>query len=817
MIGVSESYVKNNKMIFTVLGIVCGAWILQQQASLPSALFSAITLTLVAGVFLSLFVYREQCSKKPLLRMVALLIASGLFGYSYAAIVAEIRLGDALPSAWEQKNIEVIGVVASMPNVREQGEQFRFYVEQILTPDAVVPSHILLNYFHGNQWHLKAKIIEANATEKPRTFNVGERWQLTIRLKRPHTTYNPNGYDFEAWALANNIRAMGVVRNKSGMQKKVDFVWRLAYIVEYCRDKVAQHITRTLKDKPYAGVVRALVVGDDGQISKRDWDVFLNTGVNHLMSISGLHITMLAGLAFTLISFIWRRFSRLVMCMPTKKAATIGGALAALLYACLAGLSIPTQRTLYMLTVVALVLLLNKRINFSRVLLIALFVVVLFDPWSVVAPGFWLSFSAVAIITFATINRLRLRHWLIEAINTQWSVTLGLLPFLLLMFGQASIISPIANAFAIPIISLLVVPLSILGALIPVDFILQLAHSILTICMMGLNWLSSLPFATWQQAAVPFWRVAIGIVGVVWLLMPRGIPQRWLGLIWMLPMISAQQQQLVTGEMQVTVLDVGQGLSVVVKTANHIMLYDTGRQYNEESDAGANIVLPYLLSQGIKKLDALIISHDDNDHSGGAASIMAKLPITWTASSYVLPSDIIFADAQSEPPKQLTCFAGQKWIWDGVRFEVLYPSAQSYHQADIKDNNKSCVIKVTSHNGTILLTGDIEAEAESLLLQTQRYKLKSDVMIAPHHGSKTSSTESFIQSVGAKHVIFTVGYLNRFNHPRPKVMSRYLENGAQFYRSDYHGAVLIDFIQNRPIQLKSWRLVKAKYWHDKYL
>ena len=804
-------------MIFTVLGIVCGAWILQQQAGLPSALLSAITLATVAGISLSLFIYRDHYGRKPLFRMAVLLIGAGLFGYHYAGLVAKIRLIDELPSAWEQKNIEVIGVIASMTKVQEQGEQFRFYVEQVLTPDAAVPKHVLLNYFQGSQWHHKAKITEASAGEKPPTFKVGERWQLTIKLKRPHATYNPNGYDYEAWALANNIRAMGVVRNKSGMQKKADFVWRPTYIVEYCRDKVAQHITRTLGGKPYAGVIRALVVGDDSKISKHDWDVYLNTGVNHLMSISGLHITMLAGLAFTIISFIWRHFSLLVLAIPSKKAATIGGALVALLYACLAGLSIPTQRTLYMLTVVAVALLLNQRVNFARVLLIALFIVVLLDPWSVTAPGFWLSFSAVAIITYATVNRLRLRHWLIEAVNTQWSVTLGLLPFLILMFGQASIVSPIANAFAIPVISLLVVPLSILGALIPLEFILQLAHSILSICMMGLNWLASLPFATWQQALVPFWQVAIGMVGVMWLLLPRGMPQRWLGLILILPMLLVQQQQLAIGEMQVTVMDVGQGLAVVVKTANHTMLYDTGRQYNQESDAGASIVLPYLRSRGIKNLDALIISHDDNDHNGGAVSIMAKLPVAWTASSYLLSKDIVFSASQLKAPKQLTCFAGQKWLWDGVRFEVLYPSYQSYQQDNIKDNNRSCVIKVTSRFGTVLLTGDIEKEAETLLLQTQQYKLKSDVMIAPHHGSKTSSTKPFIQSVSAKHVIFTVGYLNRFRHPRPSVVGRYLESGAQLYRSDQHGAVLIDFMQNHPIQPVSWRLDKAKYWHDKYL
>ncbi len=804
-------------MIFIALGFVCGAWLLQQQASLPSIPLIAIMIFVVAGIVLSLFLLRTQYTNKSLLRIVIILVGAGLFGYSYAGIFAEIRLSDALPSQWEQKNIEVIGVVASMPKTHQHTEQFRFTIEQILTPDAHVPNHVLLNYYQGNKWSHTFESPGIATSTEPTTFNVGERWHLTIRLKKPHTTYNPNGYDFEAWALANNIRAMGVIRAKSGMQKVTDFVWRPAYMVEYCRAKVAEHIAQTLNGKSYAGVIRALVVGDDSQISKHDWDVYLHTGVNHLMSISGLHITMLAGLAFAFVNFIWRRSARLVLLMPTKKAATIGGALIALLYACLAGLSIPTQRTLYMLTVVAVALLLNQRINFSRILLIALLVVVLLDPWSVVAPGFWLSFSAVAVITYATVYRLQVRHWFVEALNTQWSVTLGLLPLLIFMFGQTSVISPVANAFAIPLISLFVVPLSIFGALVPLDFILQLAHSILAVCMIGLNWLASLPHATWQQAAVPLWTAILGVVGVLWLLLPRGFPQRWLGLILLLPMFYIQQQPLAVGEMQVTVLDVGQGLSVVIKTANHIMVYDTGRQYNQESDAGANIVLPYLRSIGVNALDALMISHDDNDHSGGVASIMAKLPVAWTASSYPLPKQIVSAPSQLTGSKQLTCYAGQKWIWDSVHFEVLYPSALSYQQASIKDNNRSCVLKVTSRYGTILLTGDIEAEAEALLMQTKKYQLKSDVMIAPHHGSKTSSTEPFVKSVAAKHIVFTVGYLNRFKHPRPVIMSRYLERSAQLYRSDNHGAILIDFIQNHAIKPKSWRLARARYWHDKYL
>ena len=798
-------------MILIALGFVFGAWFLQQQAALPLLVWLPVIFLFFSLVVLLLFLLFRNRKPPPFIRPVNFFIVAGLVGFVYAATFAKVRLTDELPSAWEQKSIVVIGVVASLSEVNARGERFRFDVEQVITPEAQVPKHIGLSYYQCSSWHQPTEAVDQSFLLRPSTFSAGQRWQLTVRLKRPHTTYNPLGYDFEAWALAQNVRAMGSIRNKSGMQKLTNFVWQPGYMVEYCREKVGNRMTQILANKPYAGVVRALVVGDDSQISVQDWNVYLRTGVNHLMSISGLHITMLAGLAFSLIAFIWRQVPNLVLRLPTRKAATIGGAFVALLYACLAGLSVPTQRTLYMLGTFAVVLLLNRRVPISRVLSIALMVVVLLDPWAVIAPGFWLSFSAVALITYASVNRLKVRHWFVEAVNTQWSVTLGLLPFLILMFGQASIVSPVANAFAIPIISLLVVPLAILGALLPFDFILLVSQKVLALCMVGLNWLASSPFATWQQAAAPVWAIAFAMFGALWLLLPRGFPQRWLGLLLMLPMLFVVPNQLAEGEMKAVVLDVGQGLSVVVKTATHVMVYDTGQQYNQESDAGSQIVVPYLRNHGIKKLDALVISHDDSDLSGGAASILEQMPITWVASSYTLPESI-------EPmPKQLKCYAGQQWVWDAVRFEVLYPSAASYQNAALKDNDRSCVIKVTSRHGTLLLTGDIEKGAEETLLQKQKYQLKSDVIIAPHHGSKTSSTETFVNAVGAKYTVFTAGYLNRFKHPKPLIMSRYLEKKSTLYRSDYHGAILMEFTQQHPVYVHAWRLDEVKYWHDKYL
>ena len=825
-------------MIIFALGFVFGAWLLQQQPVLPD-IFIALQAALILATSLCVFIKFHHAIefKKRSLKTLSLLLVAAVLGFLWAATFATIRLNDQLPKDWQQKSITLIGVVASLPEVTERGERFRFDVEKILTKDATktlkIPPHISLNFYRENNRSNPISEKPENAPSLGNYFHAGERWQFTVRLKRPHSTYNPHGFDFEAWALAENMRATGTIHNKSGYKKLANFVWRPSYLVEHLREKVGNHISQTLANKPYAGVIRALVVGDDSQISATEWNVYLRTGVNHLMSISGLHITMLAGLAFAVAAFVWRRFPSLVLHMPTRKAATIAGLLVAILYALLAGMSVPTQRTLYMLISFALALLFGRNLAISRALAIALIVVALLDPWAVIAPGFWLSFGAVALIAYVSVGRLATRHWFKEALNTQWAITLGLLPMLIFMFGQTSIVSPLANAFAIPIISLIVVPMAILGSLIHVDFILQTAHFVLEVCMQGLTWLANLP--TWQQAAPPMWAMLVAMLGVLWMLLPRGFPQRWLGLVLLLPLFFVSLPKLAEGEMQVAVLDVGQGLAVVIKTANHTLLYDAGPQFSSQSDAGSRIVMPYLRGEGIKKIDGFIVSHNDSDHSGGVASVLAQMPVDWLASSYHLPAEMQL------PARQLKCFAGQYWQWDSVKFEVLHPAIESYENLEIKDNNRSCVVKVTSRFGSVLLTGDIEKNAETNLLQPQGLSpqnspakagysyvksnqdgLASDVLIAPHHGSKTSSTSEFIAAVGAQHVIFTVGYLNRFKHPKPLIVERYIASGADVFRSDYQGAMLLNFIknnsstQNKPIKIEAWRQSQPRYWHDAY-
>lgn len=745
-----------------------------------------------------------------LLKITATAIAALLFGISWASGFALWRMSDELPQQWEQKSITITGVVASVPEVTERGERFRFDVESILTKNAIVPAHISLNQyaFYGDSSK------PASATPVA-AFHAGERWQLMVRLKRPHGTANPHGFDFESWALGENIRAAGSIKSSAANKKIDDFVWQPGYVVEFVRERIRQRIDHVLAGKPYSGIIQALVMGDDNQIDINDWQVFLRTGTSHLMSISGLHITMLAGVAFGLVSFCWRRIPALALRLPTRKAATAAGVITALLYTLIAGFSVPSQRTFYMLLVFAIALWSGRQLVISQVLALALFIVVLLDPWAVNSPGFWLSFGAVAMLAYALSARIGEPDWFKAALQTQWAVTLGMLPLLLVMFGQTSIVSPIANAFAIPMISFIVTPLALLGSFLPIDAALHLSYQALSICMQMLKWLNQLPMVTWQQHAPPSWTLLPALLGVAWLLLPRGWPLRWLGLIGLMPMFLIIPLRPLSGDMKVTVLDIGQGLSVVVQTASHTLLYDTGPKYNAQSDAGNRIVMPYLLGEGVKKLDGMVVSHNDIDHSGGMQSVLATMPTNWLANSFDPEFKL------SAATKRIPCFAGQAWTWDQVQFEMLYPDFDSYADTAVKDNNRSCVLKVSSQSGSILLTGDIEKESEHALLEAHVEELKSDVMTVPHHGSKTSSTPEFVTTVKPSVSIFTVGYLNRFGHPKAPVVERYRDAGSLIYRSDHDGAVVLDFVTDangkHQIRMQNWRKQNRCYWQDVYV
>lgn len=763
-------------MPWHILAFALGVWLLQHCAVLPAPTLLAV-LAAAGGILLL-----------PRLRRAAL-IGAALLGFAWAGGYAHWRLDAALPAEWEGRDIEVTGVVAELPQHFERGVRFVFAPDQASAP---VPSRIALSWYR----HVAVATEEAGDDEAAPAGSLplpkaGERWRFVVRLKRPHGNLNPHGFDYEGWLFERDIRATGYVR-KSALTERQETA---AISIENLREATRARIQRALPAQPYAGVLTALALGDQQAISPELWRLFAATGITHLMSISGLHVTMIGGLVAWLTFALWRRSARLPLVWPAQKAAAVAGFGGACAYALLAGFGVPAQRTLYMLGVVVVALLAGRNLSAPTVLGAALLLVLLLDPWAVLSAGFWLSFGAVALIFHVTTGRLAPAHWLATWLRTQWAITLGMIPLLLALFQQFSLVSPFANALAIPLVSLFVTPLALLGSLPGFAWALDLAHALLVPLLGLLRWLAELPGALWQQHAPPPWAVPLALLGTAWLLLPRGFPARWAGALLFLPLFLIAPERPAPGALAVTVLDVGQGQAVHVQTATRDLLFDAGPAYGgtgTQSDAGSRILVPYLRAAGVRRLDTLIVSHADKDHAGGADALIAAVPVSAV---------------------ERRCVDGQGWEWDGVRFRVLHP-----HEADYAgkrpSNALSCVLHIESKQGTMLIPGDLEGPAERELLARHGAALRADILVAPHHGGKQTSSPEFVAAVGADEVIFPVGYRNRFGHPHPEVLARFA--GARIHRTDAHGAVRIQFAATGT-QVHHVREDRRRYWHNTVL
>jgi competence protein ComEC len=842
-------------MRMAIIGFAAGAAFLQTRAMLPAAsiIFLAVGLLLAWLALWHVTIKRRLpmygAIRQRVFRGAHALLVGAAFGFCWADWVAQAALSSQLASADEGRDFIVIGTIDNLPYRFAQGVRFNFAVEQVLDarstvprprpgsapasiPVSPVPPRIALSWYAG----FRDQVNEIGDVQP------GERWQLTVRLQRPHGNANEYGFDYEAWLLEQGVRATGYVRINPANRRLDSFVISARNMIEHSRAALRARILAALPDRPYAGVIVALVVGDQRGIDQADWKVFTNTGIGHLVSISGLHITMVAGLfafvAFTLWRYSFFTRAQLPLLLPAQKVAALVGAAVALFYVLLAGFGVPAQRTLYMLMVVAAALWLNRIASVSHVLCAALGVVVLLDPWAVLWPGFWLSFGAVALILYATVGRttlrpakfspgadgpqpppmdsaqsLRTRCWqgLRVGAHTQYVVTLGLVPLTMLLFAQVSVVSPVANAVAIPLISLVVTPLALVGSVLPAPLaavVLGLAHTLvewLTIC---LQWFSGLHYAIWHAPTPPLWIFLWAMLGTFWLLAPRGWPARWLGIATWIPLLAAEPSHPEAGRMTVTAFDVGQGMALLIETSHHRLLYDTGPSYGTGIDAGNRVILPYLRARGIMKLDGMIVSHSDVDHSGGALSVLDGVPVDWVLAS-LMPNHPIAQAAR----RHVRCAAGQAWTWDGVRFEILHPLAESYEDQTLKPNARGCTLKITVGDKSMLLAGDIEAAQESQLVLRDRERLRADVLLVPHHGSGTSSTPDFLAAVSPQTAVFQVGHRNRYQHPKKEVFDRYGELQIQRLRTDQMGALTIDFGQT--IQIQSYRQTHARYWYGR--
>ena len=793
-----------------ILGFVGGAAGLQTLAVLPGQAAQIVCAVLAIVLLLAL--------RGPLRAAVA----GGLLGFSWAALIATAALAPQLARDDEGRDVTLIGTIDSLPYRFDQGVRFNFKVEQVVARAMAVPPRVALAWYGGFRSAPKqAGAQSGGAAEQVGAVQPGERWQLTVRLQRPHGNANPHGFDYEVWQLGQGVRATGYVRPEADKNRRLDaFVFSFGNVVEHCRAALRERILGALSGKPYAGVIVALVVGDQRAIDQSDWVVFNRTGIGHLMSISGLHITMIASLFALLASSLWRRsfFTgfQLPLLLPAQKAAALAGFGAALLYVLLAGFGIPAQRTLYMLAVVAAALWSGRIAGVAQVLCAALGVVVLFDPWAVLWPGFWLSFGAVAVILFATVGRTGAAQagwWsaLKLGAHTQYVVTLGLVPLTMLLFAQVSLVSPVANAVAIPLVSFVVTPLALAGAMLPAPVskvLLGVAHFLVEVLATFLAWLGAGPLAVWSAPTPAPWVFCFALAGTLWMLAPRGWPQRRVGAMAWLPLLTSLPSSPPQGQIAVTAFDVGQGMALLIETATHRLLYDAGPLYSPESNGGNRVIVPYLKARGIDRLDGMVITHSDVDHAGGALAVMQAVEIGWVASSLPAAHPIVAAATQHS-----RCVAGQRWHWDGVQFEMLQPSVASYERPTVKSNARGCTLHISAGGHSILLAADIGAAQEAELVQGAPDRLRADVLLAPHHGSGTSSTFAFLQAVGPKLGVFQVGYRNRYQHPKAEVFERYREMGIGRLRTDEDGAVLLHF--GAQVQASSYRREHARYWYGR--
>lgn len=718
-------------------------------------------------------------------------------GFAWATFRAGPILADALPPALEGEDLRVEGRVADLPGVTEHGLRFRFDVERAThagTP-VEIPRHLQLSFYR-----------------RAPDLRVGDRWSLGVRLKRPHGFRNPGSFDYEAHLLQQRVRATGYVRETEPavrLAPLADATQLLpGYRLNRLRQELGERLRALLGDDPFAALITAFANGDDDDIPDAQWEVLSRTGTGHLVAISGMNIGLVAGLVYALLRWLWVRPAASVLLVPAPRIAASGALLAAFGYAALAGFAIPTQRALVMLAVALGGLLLGRRTAPSVLLAAALLAVLAFDPLAVLAPGFWLSFLAVAVLLYAFGGTAGegWRERLYAFGRLQWAVALGLLPLVLVLFQQVSLSGPVANLVAIPVIEIAVIPATLAGAaasaVLPDALAvlpLKLAAFALEVLWPLLERLAHWSGALWSRPAPPLWTLLPAAAGVALLLAPRGVPARWLGAVWLLPLLLLQPATPSPGTVRVTLLDVGQGLATVVQTASHTLVYDTGARLGSRFDMGRMVLVPFLRHEGVTRVDTLIVSHGDNDHIGGAASLRAALPVARVLSS--VPERL---------PEAQACQAGMAWEWDGVRFEILHPPEAD--DARLRGNNRCCVLRVASAYGRVLLPGDIAARAERALLLDREDSLPAEVLVVPHHGSKSSSTETFLDTVRPRLALLPVGYRNRYGHPHPEVVARYASRGIALADSPSAGAIRVEFAADG-LRVERYRDAHRRWWY----
>lgn len=760
------------------LALLCGVLAVHLLAELPPA-----AIVLSSGVVGCMLL-----ASRPL-RLAGFV----LLGFAWCALRASNALEARLPPALEGRDFDVVGIVADLPLRRTDATRF------LLRPDHV--SHA------GNAIALPGELRISWYGGAPAELEACSRWQLRLRLKRPRGLVNPGGFDAERQALERGIVATGYVRDDARNVR----VGTAARCIDGVRERVARGIDARIGDTRMAALLRALAIGDTRGLGDAEWEVARATGVSHLLSISGFHVGVAAAFAALLVRLAWRGVPRLGLRLALPVAQAPAAFATAAAYGLLAGASLPTQRTVLMIAVVALARCSRRASGGVQALGLALLAVLLADPLATLSPGFWLSFGGVAFLMLCMrpSPRRSPRDFLRELGVAQLVMSLSLLPLTIGFFGQTSLAGVLANLVAVPLVSFIIVPLCLLAVLAllglpPLAYpLLEAASACLRVLWWLLEWMASWPGAQQQFAEPSWWAIALALAGATWVLLPRAVPARMPALLLMLPLLCADRASFAPGAFEARVIDVGQGLSILVRTRTHAMLYDAGARYPSGFDLGRAAVLPALHALGVRALDLIVVSHGDNDHAGGAAAVALAFPAARRLAGE--PARGAWDAAQ--------CEEGQRWRWDGVDFTVLSPREVQPAQV-IAGNDRSCVLLVSGAAGRLLLTGDIGRRIEPAI--AARVPAGPPlVLVVPHHGSRSSSSAAFVHALAPVAALVSAGWRSRFGHPHAEVVARFEEAGIPLWNTADVGSLWLEFPSAAPPRpVRGERIVRPRYWRE---
>lgn len=713
----------------------------------------------------------------------------GVVGFAWLALHGQWMLAAQLPVTSEGHVFTVSGQVVDLPD--PQSRRTRFLLQADATAPDVVRGRLL-----QLDWHDGFGAREAG----PRTrLHAGERWRLRVKLRAPRGLSNPGPLDAERTLLARRIVATGYVTDPDAARRLLP-----ARGVDAWRERMSARIAASV---PAASsrFVRALALGDTHALSDEDWTKLRADGLTHLIAISGFHVGLVAGFFALLVGAAWRVLPRLGHGLPRPVAMAWAALFGGLVYAAVAGFGLPTMRTVLMIAVVTLARASRRGVRVADALALALVAVLLADPASVMVAGFWLSFAGVAWLAWCLPGRDghgRERGLLREFLSAQAVATVGLLPLTVVLFGQASLAGPLANLLAIPWWSLVVVPLALVGLLAELlwpgggGVFWRLAAHCFDLTWPAFEWLASSRFALWWLPEGAWFALPLALCGAFWLLLPRGVPGKALaGLLW-LPLLWPARHLPAHGEVELLVMDVGQGLAVLVRTATHVLVYDTGPATRGGFDAGERVVLPVMQALGSVRADRIVLSHADADHAGGLGALRLSMPHVK-----------VLAPPHAPVPDAAACETGVAWQWDGVRFRFLHPSPGFPYLS----NESSCVLRIETAHGAALLTGDIGEIIERRLLRERPADLRADVVLVPHHGSGAAADPASIAATGARLALVSAGHGNRFGHPRADVVQRWRAAGAELLDTADSGALRV-WLARDGLHVREQRRWRARWW-----